>query len=179
MWHRDRVFWGKGSKRGLLQGRKSGREIDFRDQVGVYVLYDEARRPIYVGQAGQGNARLFVRLRTHTRDHLASRWSYFSWFGFLQINKNGRLSKWDYPDKRVHGTLRTALNEIEGVMIAATEPASNRQGASFKGIPQYRQVPHSEADDVSTRELRNLIRSLPEQVSTSVAITVKKLLKPK
>ena len=64
MWRRDSVFWGRGSNRGLLEGRRSGKIIDFREQIGVYVLYDEGRRPIYIGQAGQGNARLFSRLRT-------------------------------------------------------------------------------------------------------------------
>lgn len=53
MWRRDRVFWGSGNHRGKFEGRRSARIIDFRDQIGVYVLCDEARRPIYVGQAGQ------------------------------------------------------------------------------------------------------------------------------
>ena len=47
--------------------------IDFSNQIGVYVLYDRVCRPIYVGQAGQGSARLFNRLRTHRRDGLAHR----------------------------------------------------------------------------------------------------------
>jgi hypothetical protein len=79
MWRRDHVFWGRGRNRGSLEGRRSRRKIDFRDQIGVYVLYDEARKAIYVGQAGQGHARLFNRLRAHQRDNLAHRWHYFSW----------------------------------------------------------------------------------------------------
>jgi hypothetical protein len=97
MWRRDSVFWGRGSNRGVLEGRRSGKIIDFREQIGVYVLYDEGRRPIYIGQAGQGNARLFRRLRSHRRDSLAHRWHYFSWFGLLTVNKSGRLSGWDAP----------------------------------------------------------------------------------
>src|SRR5580698_4334444 len=81
MWRRDSVFWGRGYNRGSLQGRRSRRVIDFREQIGVYVLYDEGRRPVYVGQAGQGNARLFNRLRNHRGDALSQRWQYFSWFG--------------------------------------------------------------------------------------------------
>ena len=91
MWRRDSVFWGRGSNRGVLEGRRSGEIIDFREQIGVYVLYDEGRRPVYVGQAGQGNARLFKRLRAHRRDSLAHRWHYFSWFGLLPVNMSGRL----------------------------------------------------------------------------------------
>src|SRR5947209_6408937 len=146
MWRRDSVFWGKGNRGGVLEGRRSGKVINFREQIGVYVLYDEARRPMYVGQAGQGGARLFNRLRSHRRDGLAHRWHYFTWFGLLAVNKNGGLSGWDAPTKRVSGTMRSTLNEIEGVLIAASEPAFNKQGARFRGISRYRQVVHLDAD---------------------------------
>jgi hypothetical protein len=32
MWRRDSVFWGGHRRRGLLQGRRSGKIIDFYDQ---------------------------------------------------------------------------------------------------------------------------------------------------
>jgi len=166
MWRRDSVFWGKGSNKGLIQGRRSGKVIDFREQIGVYVLYDEARRPIYVGQAGQGNQRLFIRLRSHTRDHLAHRWQYFSWFGLLTVNKNGELSGWSAPSKRVSGTIRSMLNEIEGVLIAATEPAFNKQGARFRGIPRYRQVSHIDSENFSPTQLRDLLRDISTRIDS-------------
>jgi hypothetical protein len=165
MWRRDSVFWGRGANRGVLHGRRSGKIIDFRGQIGVYVLYDEGRRPIYIGQAGQGNARLFNRLRSHRRDSLADRWHYFSWFGLLAVNKNGRLSGRDAPSKRVSGTIKSTLNEIEGVLIAATEPAFNKQGAKFRGIARYRQQPHEGADHIAPTELRDLLTDISKQVS--------------
>jgi len=164
MWRRDSVFWGRGRDKGVLNGRRSGKIIDFRDQIGVYVLYDESRLPVYVGQAGQGNARLFNRLRTHRRDALAHRWHYFSWFGLLSVNKSGRLSGWDAPQKRVSGTIRSTLNEIEGVLIAATEPAFNKQGARFRGIARYKQVLHDGADYTSPTQLRDLLEELGAQI---------------
>lgn len=177
MWRRDFVFWGAGSNRGALLGRRSGKKIDFREQIGVYVLYDETRRPVYVGQAGQGNARLFRRLRAHRRDALAERWQYFSWFGLLAINESGRLSVWDAPSKRVSGTIKTTLNEIEGVLIAATEPAFNKQGARFKGIARYRQVMHDHADYTSSADIYELLlttRSQVEKLSAQLKATRKK-----
>ncbi len=168
MWRRDHIFWGRGSNRGCLEGRRSARIVDFREQIGVYVLYDESRRPIYVGQAGQGNARLFVRLRSHTRDHLAHRWHYVSWFGLLPVNRNGRLSGRDDPGKRVRGTLRSTLNEIEGVLIAATEPAFNKQGARFRGIARYRQVKHSRADAVTALQIYDLVQEVREEIFTKL-----------
>lgn len=180
LWRRDKVFWGKGSNKGNLIGRRSNREIPFRDQIGIYVLYDENRRPIYVGQTGRSKKnRLLVRLRAHTRNHLALRWQYFSWFGLLAVNKNGSLSGWDKQSKRVHSTLGSVLDEMEGVLIAATEPANNKQGAKFSGIPLYKQVPDSEADYVSNKQIRDELMDLPQELSKSLLAKLKKLLKPK
>jgi hypothetical protein len=119
-----------------------------------------------VPQAGQGNARLFSRLRSHRNDGLAHRWHYFSWFGLLSINKTGQLSGHDAPEKRVSGTLRSTLNEIEGVLIAATEPAFNKQGARFKGISRYRQVIHEEADFTSLAQLRRGLQEIDRKIET-------------
>jgi hypothetical protein len=159
MWRRNSVFWGHGGKRGSLIGRRSRQQIDFRDQIGVYVLYDEGRRPTYVGQAGRGKARLFNRLSGHTRDSLSLRWQYFSWFGLLGVNKSGQLSGWDDESKHVGGTIGSTLDEIEGVLIAATEPPFNKQGAKFRGA-RYRQVPDPAAGDVSNAELRDLLNTI-------------------
>jgi hypothetical protein len=163
MWSQDAVFWGRGGRRGVLEGQRKGQTIDFREQIGVYVLYDEGRHPVYVGQAGQGNARLFKRLRSHRVDHLADRWRYFSWFGLLTVNKNKQLSGWDDKAKRVTGTIGSTLNEIEGVLIAATEPPFNKQGAKFRGTKRYQQVKR-EAEQVSPNELRDLVGDLGERI---------------
>lgn len=164
MWRRNSVFRGRGYRKGVLWGRRSGKVIDFRDQIGVYVLYDEGRLPIYVGQAGQGGARLFNRLRAHRRDGLAHRWHYFSWFELCSVNKSGVLSGWDAPTKRVSGTMRSTLNEIEGVLIAATEPAFNKQGARFQGIARYRQVLHGDADYTSPTQLREMLEGINRKI---------------
>jgi hypothetical protein len=166
MWRRDSVFWGRGGRgsKGLLQGQRKRRVIDFRNQIGVYVLYDETRSPVYVGQAGQGNVRLFNRLRSHQRDSLAHRWQYFSWFGLLSVNKSGRLSRHDDKSKHVTGTIKSTLNEIEGVLIAATEPPFNKQGARFRGIARYRQISHADAEYVSPKQVRDLLNKIVRKV---------------
>jgi len=161
IWRRDSVHW---TQRGALQGRRSRRIIDFREQIGVYVLYDEGRHPIYVGQAGQGNARLFSRLLTHTKDGLAQRWRYFSWFGLLRVNKSGKLTGWDDKSIHISGTIGSLLNEIEGVLIAATTPPFNKQGAKFRGIVRYRQVPYVEPELLSAKELRKVLDRIERKV---------------
>ena len=164
MWRRDSVFWGHGQREGDLKGFRSGRDIDFRKQIGVYVLYDEARRAVYVGQSGSGRDRLFARLSSHRRDRLALRWQYFSWFGLLTVNKSGKLSRWDKQAKRVYGTIGSMLNEIEGVLIAATEPPFNRQGAKFKGSHRYKQRLHADAERVELSELRDMLRRISKKI---------------
>src|SRR5208282_3263832 len=88
-WHRSDVLWGHQKVRGHLKGKlakaKSGLPVDFRNQAGLYVLYDDSFRLVYVGQAGAGNQFLFSRLRQHTRDALADRWTRFSWFGIKWV----------------------------------------------------------------------------------------------
>jgi hypothetical protein len=91
--------------RGALEGFRSRRVVDFRDQIGVYVLYDENRPPVFVGLAG-GRARLFRRLRHHRNDRLALRWQYFSWFGLLRVDEvKGNLREAPLT-MNVRGTLK-------------------------------------------------------------------------
>ena len=69
-WKRPLVDWGtRGRGRsGTLMGRPARQlrspGVDFREQQGVYVLYDDNFKIIYVGQAGAGNQRLFCSLET-------------------------------------------------------------------------------------------------------------------
>ena len=50
---------------------------DFREQIGIYVLFDKDLAPVYIGQAGSGKRRLFARLNEHETDDLWNRWEYF------------------------------------------------------------------------------------------------------
>ena len=145
MWERDSVaWWGVRGKAGHLKGigpigfaQKNQIEADFRRQIGVYVLYRE-NQIIYVGQAGSGNNDLYSRLKNHLTDHLADRWDKFSWFGILNVNKNGSLSK-QKGDVNRNLNADDVLDLIEGLMINVLEPPLNKQGARWKGIDQYRQ----------------------------------------
>jgi hypothetical protein len=52
LWDRDQIYRGAGSNPGHLKGDASGHKtIDFREQIGVYVLYDSNQRIVYVGQS--------------------------------------------------------------------------------------------------------------------------------
>ena len=141
-WKLDQVFWGWQGVPGHLNGieakNKRSEPVDFREQQGVYVLYDQTFKMIYVGQAGANDKhRLFDRLKEHTRDQLADRWSRFSWFGVRSVNKSGDLR---VENMAAHADMGHVLNHIEGILIAAAEPPHNRQGGRFgEEVEQYLQ----------------------------------------
>lgn len=137
-WSRNKVQWGRSGKgnKGKLCGKlatiKSSAAVDFRDQIGIYVLYEPGFVPIYVGQAGMGNARLFARLKNHQDDHLRDRWVTFSWFGFRGVRANGTLSEYHKPESHIILKHKDALGEIEGILIQLLEPRLNRQGPKWQ-----------------------------------------------
>jgi len=173
LWQRKYINYGRPRVRGHLKGyRTKASEVDFRDQIGIYVLFDKDLVPVYIGQAGR-NKRLFGRLHQHENDHLWNRWEHFSWFGFRRVNKSSRqLSLFDTLDKtfKISGTL--VLNEIEGALITALEPKLNKQGARWKDVEEYYQLIDDEMEDVtagdvldSNARLEKLITGLGKKLS--------------
>ena len=165
LWERKFINYGRQGSSGHLIGfRKGVPKADFREQSGVYVLYDKDMKPNYVGQAGRGNSNLFNRLKHHERDHLKNRWTYFSWFGLCKVNKNGSLSNADNPDRKISGKMVSALNDIEGVLINILEPKLNKQGAKWKDVQQFYQY----IDPVVEETTLNNILKMQEQLDTQI-----------
>lgn len=131
-WRREDVFWGRPKVSGHLKGypaRGKSRLVDFREQQGVYCLYDDNFRMVYIGQAGANDdQRLFIRLRQHKTDALADRWTRFSWFGIRWITNANVLAA---EAEGTHTTAGAVLNHIEAILISAVEPPHNRQGGRF------------------------------------------------
>ncbi len=142
-WGTDDVYWGQGNNAGALLGvpaaAKSSDPIDFRQQIGIYVLY-AGHQIVYIGQAGSGRRKLFARLKEHhRRDDLAGRWDKFSWFGLRRPLNSGKLS---VVKLRHSASLSTALNHIEAVLLSAAEPSHNKQSGRWgkeKGVYKYLQ----------------------------------------
>lgn len=165
-WTRSKVFWGKqknpGHLKGVLAGKVKGTPIDFRTQQGVYILYDENFRLVYVGQAGSNeNQRLFTRLKQHRKDKLADRWTRFSWFGIRGVLKGGELSK-QVISISVAPTV--ILNHVEAILISSTEPPLNLQGGRFgKKVKHYLQYRDSdELGPDSEVMIRDIWKNLPK-----------------
>jgi hypothetical protein len=119
----------------------ASKQVDFRDQQGVYVLYDDNYAMLYVGQAGgKNNQRLFGRLKQHRTDHLSNRWTRFSWFGVQAVDRRSyKLAS--VPVSTTETSVTSILNHIEAILIVAGEPPLNRQGGRFGAkVKQYFQV---------------------------------------
>lgn len=165
-WKRSWIHFGAGSNRGHLKGTRVGHltstPIDFRDQQGVYCLYDDNFRLVYVGQAGGRNdQRLFIRLRQHRDDFVAARWTIFSWFGIRRVLQSGRLQA---IRNSAHPAIGDVLNHIEGILIAAAEPVHNRQGGRFgDSVEQYLQY---RDDENLGPESNEMIKAIWEKSKT-------------
>jgi hypothetical protein len=166
LWERKFINWGRPGVKGHLCGYESARSqlVDFRSQIGIYALFDANRTATYVGQAGEGKANLFDRLKIHETDHLWNRWDYFSWFGIRRVNGNRTLSKHDHVNKTFKTTGATLLNQLEGALITVLEPSKNKRGANWEDVEEYFQEIDEEVDDVSNGEVLRQINQLAEQL---------------
>ena len=87
-WQRDLVSWITAKPRLLGRQGVGATDVDFAEQIGIYLLHDR-ERVIYVGRASD---QLTLRLRAHTNDRLGGRWDRFSWFGLLPVTNEGNLA---------------------------------------------------------------------------------------
>ena len=153
-WDGELVDWKgvRGKKRiaPLLGGQIGGEEIDFADQIGIYVLYDERYEPVYAGQVGrsQSNNRspavrgntLFLRLKAHAIGGFGGRWRFFSWYGLKLINANGTMRA--VTVRQV--TVKTMIDALEAVMIASFEPRLNSQSGNLASSEFVKQLANPE-----------------------------------
>lgn len=142
-WQRDLVIWGPKTK---LLGRQGlgATEVNFAEQIGVYLLHDRDR-VIYVGRASD---TLFARLKTHTTDRLGGRWDRFSWFGLRSVKEDGSLSdpsiKWNYT---------VVIETLEALLIESLEPPLNRRrGDNFSGV-EFTQAADPEIERLKKKAL--------------------------
>jgi hypothetical protein len=115
-------------------------QLDFSNQSGIYLLHKNDREIVYIGQTGSGNKRLYSRLKDHTKDHLWNRWTHFSWFGFLEVDRKELKLKEIDENKKKSDEIRVSLDEIEAVLIQMFELRLNKQGPKWHNTPEFWQV---------------------------------------
>ena len=147
-WERKHVHWGAGRNRGHLKGVPAtaitSAPVDFRNQQGIYALYDESFNLVYVGQAGSKKNRLFDRLKQHQTDRLAQRWSRFSWFGVRRVLASLKLSA---ENTAFHPTLSEVLDHFESIALAISEPPHNKQNSRF-GSDVHQYIQHYDKENL-------------------------------
>lgn len=150
-WYREQVAWG-GRPRLLGRQGLGADDVNFSDQVGVYILYDR-ERVIYVGRA---NDTLFSRLKFHTTDRLAGRWDRFSWFGLRSVRPEGWLA-----EPSVAWTHEVVIETLEALLIESLEPPLNRRrGDNFSGA-EYIQVSDP---DIERKKRKRLLEDLQSKL---------------
>lgn len=153
-WQRDRVLW-TGKAKLLGRQQLGAADVDFAEQVGVYLLHDRDR-VIYVGRAAD---TMYSRLRAHTTDRMAGRWDRFSWFGLRSVGADGKLL-----EPTTAWTHTVVIETMEALLIESLEPPLNRKrGDNFSGV-EYLQI-----NDPQLEKLRK--EQLLKEIARGVGLT--------
>jgi hypothetical protein len=150
-WQRKLVDW-SNSPTLLGEQSRGAQQVNFADQIGVYLLHDQGRT-VYVGRTTE--QPLGRRIYQHTYDRLNGRWNRFSWFGFLPVRQDGSFVR-DHDELPDQEALITTL---ESVLIETVEPPQNRKRGD-----NIRAVEYLQAEDPARRdkEVKTLLHSLIE-----------------
>jgi hypothetical protein len=126
-WRVDEVEWNPGpGARGVfrLLGRQGSnlpglRLADFRNQQGIYILYNN-HGAYYTGLTKRQG--LGKRLKDHLNDYHADQWDRFSWFGFREVligrDKFGLCRLRDMANAAL-GTPLNVITSVEALLIRA------------------------------------------------------------
>ena len=125
-WERDRVNWA-GKPRLFGRSHPKADRVNLAGQHGVYLLYDEYRVVVYVGQTAKQS--IWQRLAQHNSGRLTGRWQRFSWFGIRPVAADGKLG--DVATGTI--TPERLIRTLEALLIEALEPRQNRAGSSYSG----------------------------------------------
>lgn len=153
-WSRNQVHW--KTTPDLLGIQQIGAtEVNFKDQRGIYLLYD-SREVIYVGQAIEQT--LGERLKQHTHDRLSGRWDRFSWFGFYSVTDKGHLKD---RKKFENLDIQDLASILEAILIESLEPRQNRkQGNTLTGM----EFLQHESPEIRKRKHEEVIRELTSKL---------------
>jgi hypothetical protein len=155
-WKKDEVIWKSKSMLGQPSGwmgkgktskgfDRSTVQMNFWNQKGVYILYDDNLHPVYAGQAGltrrgsTGGQHIGDRLNAHSRGIYRNGWNLFSWFGFLETDRlslksatpQQRLSpSWKFEPSS-ESELNQLLASFEAILIEGFAPRFNARGGDL------------------------------------------------
>jgi hypothetical protein len=160
-WKKDNVDW---IKKGELLGQPEGWlgrgniakgfdyykvQMNFWNQKGVYILYDDNLHVVYAGQAGlerkskkkpSSGKSIGDRLLYHKEGVYRNAWSLFSWFGFLDTTRppdlrnssdEERLQPHMFFTSSPNSELNQLLASFEAILIEGFAPRFNARGGDL------------------------------------------------
>ena len=152
-WSREDVLWKATNTKLWGQQQDGANLVDFYEQRGVYILYDQ-NRLVYIGRAT--DRALGKRLLEHTKDRHKTRWDRFSWFGLKEVADNGELKD---LNETVNFPIQFLIDDLESLLIEACEPVQNRQrGKNFNDI-EYNQVKDEKIEHPFISGLREMLKN--------------------
>ncbi|MGE0560055.1 MAG: HTH domain-containing protein [Burkholderiales bacterium] len=151
-WQRDLVVWRNDPKMFGKQQALS-KPVDFGKQKGIYILYDH-HTVVYIGRSI--DRPLGKRLFEHTVDRLGSRWNRFSWFGLLDVTKEGNLR-----ETALNTSLASLVATLEALLIEVLEPPQNRKrGDDFSAIEYIQDID----PELKEKEIQNTLRAIEQKM---------------
>ena len=154
-WRASEVVW-KSNPRLLGQQQIGSDQINFSNQVGVYVLYDRDR-VIYVGRTT--DRAIGQRLFEHTKGRMNGRWDRFSWFGLKGVDEKGDLVAADF---NLNGE-NILIETLEAILIETLEPPQNRKRGDQFSATEYLQIqdPETSSEKTAKAALLSLLKDMP------------------
>lgn len=154
-WRRGEALW-TGKPKLIGRQQIGASNVNFAEQVGVYLLHDRDR-VIYVGRAAD---TMYARLKAHTTDRMGGRWDRFSWFGLRSVGEDGSLM-----EPSAAWTHNVVIETLEALLIESLEPPLNRKrGDNFSGV-EYLQVVDPEIENIRKKQI---FKEMASQVGLSI-----------
>ena len=153
-WEAGEVDWtgaGTDGRRELLGRLNSNspalRVVNFWDQRGIYVLYNDYG-PYYVGKTRGETMSLGKRLAQHATDKRSphcGRWTRFSWFGWrgvLKSRDSSGFNKLRQVPEQLLTTSEATVGDIETLLIHAlgTRNVGNGREERFAAALRWEQI---------------------------------------
>ena len=146
-WRENEIDWspGRGTRNSFRllgrvgSNRGSIKVANFREQQGIYILYDNYG-PYYVGLTRKQG--LGKRLKDHLSDRHKGLWDRFSWFGFNPLGPTGKDGVHSLLELAAEVSERshTTIGDLEALLIQAIGPKSNSASMKFQDAEEWIQI---------------------------------------
>lgn len=116
-----------------LEGKRGKLRIDFRTQVGWYILMKHNKNK-YVGMTTEG---FWKRLKSHYKSK-SGEWTTFSWFGVYPIDLVEQKLIYKHPKFEANNLIA----DTEALLIYLNGGDLNKNGGKYQHMMEFKQLPY-------------------------------------